>query len=95
MESGNQSSDYNKELVQKYGITDSYLARCINKKHSNHSLLTGYFDNGKVYSLYSRDGDLMVLVDAFRSLDEANQQAQAILSNYQETAEFPVSSKKK
>ncbi|OTA14203.1 hypothetical protein Xvie_03924 [Xenorhabdus vietnamensis] len=85
MESGNQSAVYNVELAQKYNIVDSYSIEYINKKCPNHSLLTGYFGGEIIYSLYMRDGKYMVLVDAFKILNEANQKAREIIGNYPQT----------
>ncbi|MDC9597332.1 hypothetical protein [Xenorhabdus anantnagensis] len=82
MESGNQSATYNVELVQKYNIVDSYSIEYINKKCPNHSLLTGCYSDEIIYSLYVRNGGYMVLVDAFKNLNEANQKAQKIIGNY-------------
>ncbi|MDE9538103.1 hypothetical protein [Xenorhabdus bovienii] len=85
MESGNQSTTYNVELVQKYGLVDSYSIEYINKKRPNHSLLKGYYGSEVIYSLYIRNGDYMVLVDAFKTLSEANQKARGIIGNYPQT----------
>ncbi|MBD2786251.1 hypothetical protein ID858_06855 [Xenorhabdus sp. DI] len=91
MGSGNQNMTYNVELVQKYNIVDSYSVKYVHKKCVNHTLLTGYFDDGEVYSLYVRNGDRMLLVDTFKKLNEANQQAQAIVDNHQELKKYLIS----
>ncbi|MEQ1965386.1 hypothetical protein ABLB69_20095 [Xenorhabdus khoisanae] len=88
MENRNQGISYNVDLVQKYNITNSYSGKYLHKKGANHSLLTGYFDDGIIYSLYVRDGSFMVLVDAFKNLNEANQQARDIVNEYQELKNY-------
>ncbi|MCP9270454.1 hypothetical protein M5U04_20880 [Xenorhabdus sp. XENO-1] len=82
MESGNQNAAYNVELVQKYSLVDSYSIEYINKKHPKHSLLKGCYGGEIIYSLYIRNGGHMVLVDAFKTLNEANQKARKIIGNY-------------
>ncbi|PHM22128.1 hypothetical protein [Xenorhabdus ehlersii] len=88
MKSGNQSAAYNAELVQKYNIVDSYSIKRINKKRPNHSLLKGYYSGEIIYSLYIRDGDYMVLVDAFKNLNSANQNAQRIIGNHPQMEKY-------
>ncbi|MDX7993164.1 hypothetical protein [Xenorhabdus littoralis] len=93
MESNNNNVTYNIELVQKYSIADSYSAKYVNEKQSKHSLLTGYFDDAVIYSLYVRDGNRMILVGVFKNLREANQQSKDIIKNYYELKNHPVSKK--
>ncbi|MDC9622111.1 hypothetical protein PSI22_10785 [Xenorhabdus sp. XENO-7] len=85
MESVNQGAAYNVELVQKYSLVDSYSIEYINKKCPSYSLLKGHYDGEVIYSLYIRNGDYMVLVDAFKTLSEANQKARGIIGNYPQT----------
>ncbi|PHM68323.1 hypothetical protein [Xenorhabdus kozodoii] len=84
MESCTQSTNYNLDLVQKYNIVDLYSANYRNKKHTNHSLHKGRFGTETVYSLYIKNGKLMILVDAFKSLNDANDQAKSIINNHPE-----------
>ncbi|MEQ2027967.1 hypothetical protein ABLB84_20000 [Xenorhabdus szentirmaii] len=88
MNSEKQYAIHNTELVQKYGITNTYLAKCINKKFAIHSLNIRYFDDTAVYALYTRNGDYMILIDAFLSYEEANQQAKSIINSHQELAKI-------
>ncbi|WP_338803608.1 hypothetical protein WDV76_16110 [Xenorhabdus griffiniae] len=82
---------YNVDLAQKYNITDSYPAKYVHKKGGNHSLHTGLFDDGVVYSLYTRNGRYMILVDVFKNPNEANKKAQDIINEYQKLKKYFIS----
>ncbi|MCC8382029.1 hypothetical protein [Xenorhabdus sp. PB30.3] len=78
------------KLAQKYNFVDSYLAKHGNKKITSHSLNKGCFNNEIIYSLYSKDGEYMVLVDVFMELNEANQKAKDIIYNHPEMVNYLI-----